>query len=119
MRSRYSAFVGQNATYLLETHHPSTRTADLAQGLDHTFRTTCWIGLRVLGSGMDPQDPDRGWVEFAAYHEGGQIHERSRFARADGNWTYLDGVHLAALAVDRNGPCPCHSGRKWKKCHGA
>ncbi len=119
MRSRYSAFVRQDATYLVDTHHPSTRAADLAQGLAQTFSATRWIALRVVGSGMDPADPDRGWVEFSAFHESGQIHERSRFARRDGIWMYLDGVHLGALALDRNGPCPCHSGRKWKKCHGA
>jgi hypothetical protein len=33
---------------------------------------------------------------------------------------YLRGAELAALpVVGRNDPCPCGSGRKFKKCHGA
>lgn len=119
MRSRYSAFVVRDLGHLVSTHHASTRPVDLAGSLQETFRTTRWIGLRILGWGVDPRDPDRGWVEFAAFHDSGQIHERSRFRRDDGNWSYVDGTHLAALDLDRNAPCVCASGRKWKKCHGA
>ena len=43
-------------------------------------------------------------------------HERSRFARVDGRWIYVDG---ATLAPPRNAPCPCGSGDKLKRCHGA
>ncbi|MBK9579075.1 MAG: SEC-C domain-containing protein [Fibrobacterota bacterium] len=121
MRSRYAAFVRRDAPYLLNTHHASTRSPQLAAGLQETFRTAHWIGLRVVGSGLEPAREDRGWVEFVAFQgapEYGQIHERSRFVREDGNWQYVDGRHLPELALDRNGPCVCGSGRKWKKCHG-
>lgn len=121
MRSRYAAFVRRDAAYLLATHHPSTRSPDLASGLQETFRTAAWIGLRVVASGLEASREDRGWVEFVAFQGApgfGQIHERSRFFREDGNWQYVDGRHLAEVAVDRNGPCVCGSGRKWKKCHG-
>ncbi|MBK8802632.1 MAG: SEC-C domain-containing protein [Fibrobacteres bacterium] len=121
MRSRYSAFVRGELGYLLSTHHPSTRSPQLVSGLEETLRTARWIGLRVVAWGMEKGREDRGWVEFVAFQAGpgfDQIHERSRFFRADGKWQYVDGTHLPDVTLDRNGPCVCGSGRKWKKCHG-
>ena len=53
-------------------------------------------------------------------------HERSRFRRAEGRWVYLDGemvkpkpVVREEPKVGRNAPCPCGSGRKFKRCCGA
>mgnify|MGYP000868769669 CR=1 FL=1 len=88
MRSRYSAFVEQNAAYLLATWHRSQRPASL------DFEPGCkWLGLdvgfaRVTG-------PDSGEVEFIARSRiagrGQRLHERSRFLREDGRWYYVDG----------------------------
>lgn len=41
------------------------------------------------------------------------LHERSRFLKIDDCWFYIDGVQPK---VGRNDPCPCGSGRKYKKC---
>jgi SEC-C motif-containing protein len=86
MRSRYSAFVKLNEPYLLRTWHPSTRPAELK--LDPGMR---WSGLEILettgGSAFHPT----GTVTFRASFEGGSLHERSRFERADGAWVYVDG----------------------------
>ncbi|MCA9791670.1 MAG: SEC-C domain-containing protein, partial [Candidatus Eremiobacteraeota bacterium] len=41
--------------------------------------------------------------------------------RLDGRWYYLDGVETPVQAgpkVGRNDPCPCGSGKKYKKCCG-
>jgi SEC-C motif domain protein len=50
-------------------------------------------------------------------------HETGRFARQDGQWYYVDGIMgvrpRTAPKVGRNDPCPCGSGKKYKKCHGA
>ena len=83
--------------------------------------------VRVEAGG---KEDDRGVVEFIArYKQKGvehRHHERSRFARGeDGRWMYLDGDTvkpppvLRGEKVGRNQPCPCGSGKKYKKCCGA
>ncbi|MGH8078401.1 MAG: YchJ family protein [Lysobacter sp.] len=91
MRSRYSAYVRDEAGYLLATWHASTRplVLDLDDG-----GTTRWLGLEVkrhVSTGADTAT-----VEFVArYKSGGapavRLHEVSRFVREHGRWYYLDG----------------------------
>ena len=51
--------------------------------------------------------------------------ERSVFERVEGDWFYMDGTIVKQKPVvrdkpkvGRNQPCPCGSGKKYKKCHG-
>jgi SEC-C motif-containing protein len=88
MRSRYSAFVHEQADYLLATWHSSTRPASL--DFDAGAK---WLGLEVRQhqvTGVDTAE-----VEFVARYrlEGRAVrmHERSRFVREDGRWFYVDG----------------------------
>ena len=86
MRSRYSAYVVQDAAYLLRTWHPRTRPSDLdhAGGPDRQ-------GLTVIET-ADGRDSDSvGEVEFEAAHADGVLHERSRFVKRAGRWVYVDG----------------------------
>lgn len=89
MRSRYVAFVLDRRDYLLATWHPSTRPA----GIEPPEPGLRWLGLTVKHSAM--QDADHGSVEFVARSKLGgrahRLHERSRFVRESGAWTYLDG----------------------------
>ncbi|UWN49666.1 hypothetical protein ASALC70_01880 [Alcanivorax sp. ALC70] len=78
-----------------------------------------WLGLTVLSS-----DADRGQVHFRALRRRGKgfsvLEESSRFVREDGHWFYLDGDSTVSnLKPGRNEPCPCGSGKKFKKCCGA
>jgi SEC-C motif-containing protein len=86
MRSRYDAYVALDATYVLETWHPSTRPAKLV--LDPT---TEWLRLDIIrftgGGFLDTV----GTVEFVAHYRGGQLHENSRFVKVDRRWFYVDG----------------------------
>jgi SEC-C motif-containing protein len=88
MRSRYSAFVLQQADYLRATWHASTRpdTLDFELG-------TRWLGLEVRRHQVT--GPDAAEVEFVArYRLGGKatrLHEKSRFVREEGRWFYVDG----------------------------
>jgi len=91
MRSRFSAFALGLDRYLLASWHPSTRpaTLDLDDG-------TVWRRLQVVDTVAGGPDDSDGIVEFRASFRGaegtaGVLHERSRFARADGRWAYLDG----------------------------
>ena len=89
MRSRYSAFVLEDADYLLATWHPSTRpeSVDFEAGLK-------WLGLEVRHH--QQRDATHAEVEFVARSRvagrGHRLHERSRFVCEDGRWFYLDGV---------------------------
>jgi len=118
MRSRYCAYVLRLSAYLAATWHPSSRPASL----DISGDDTPWQRLVILATEKGGATDSEGVVEFAAYYRGGQLHERSRFVKEEGQWFYLDGEILPPLAetkVGRNGPCPCGSGRKFKKCCGA
>jgi len=88
MRSRYSAFVRENADYLQATWHPSQRPATL--DFDAATR---WLGLSVKD--FQVTGADRAEVEFVArYRIAGRavrLHERSRFVREGGRWFYVDG----------------------------
>ncbi|MBQ0829852.1 YchJ family protein [Streptomyces tagetis] len=86
MRSRYCAFVRQDAAYLLRTWHPRTRPAHL--DLDPATR---WTGLEILGTTGGSAFHATGTVEFRASYRGGSLHEESRFERSGGAWVYVDG----------------------------
>lgn len=93
MRSRYSAFVRENAQYLLATWHASQRPARM--DFDAGAR---WLGLEVRSHSQ--QDEHHAQVEFVARMRdaGGRatrLHETSRFVReADEagtlRWYYVD-----------------------------
>ncbi len=90
MRSRYSAYVLREETYLLATWHPDTRPASL--GFDQEPATK-WLGLAVKRH--EDNGDGRAVVEFVArYKIGGRahrLHETSRFLLEHGRWWYLDG----------------------------
>lgn len=83
MRSRYAAHVVGDGNHLFRTWHPRTRPDDTDP--DPRVR---WTGLEVLAAS---EDGDRAVVEFRAHHEGGVMHEVSRFERRAGRWVYVDG----------------------------
>lgn len=114
MRSRYCAFVMQDADYLIKTWHPSCGAAALRAELMAGFAHTEWLGLTVFEHCW--QDADNiGFVSFVArFTEGGKtgaIIERSRFLKENGQWYYIDGTRPQ---FGRNDPCPCGSGKNLK-----
>ncbi len=65
MRSRYCAFVMQDADYLIKTWHPSCGAAALRAELMAGFAHTEWLGLTVFEHCW--QDADNiGFVSFVA-----------------------------------------------------
>ena len=118
MRSRYSAYAMDNTGYLQQTWHPSTRPAQLDS--EPQFQ---WMGLKIIDA--PAPSANEGWVEFiASFQVNGrleQMRERSRFLFEEGRWFYIDGqLHAGAKPdkIGRNDPCPCGSGRKYKRCCG-
>lgn len=125
MRSRYTAYVRMDAAYLLSTWHPSTRPLQLQFEAEENVT---WQGLRLIGTDRGEEDDLEGEVEFVAYFRQGNeercMGEKSRFVREQARWLYVDGVAIpcgrpeASDKRGRNSPCPCGSGRKFKRCCG-
>ncbi|MGW4726508.1 YchJ family protein [Streptomyces sp. NPDC004291] len=90
MRSRYSAFVVRDESYLLRTWAPETRPAEV--DFDPGLR---WTGLEIEDTTEGTAFHQHGTVTFTArYTHGGApgaLRERSRFARHEGAWVYVDG----------------------------
>ena len=88
MRSRYTAYVREDADYLLATWHPTTRPTEPL-----TFEPGLrWLGLEVK---RHASADDSATVAFVARSKlGGRAHrlqETSRFVREGGRWFYRDG----------------------------
>ncbi len=118
MRSRYCAYARGEGDYLVDTTVPHRRVPEDADLIREHASSTEWLGLEILSS---TESGDGGAVEFKAYFRDGDgirvHHEKSRFVRLDGRWYYDEGT-LYEAKVGRNDPCPCGSGKKYKKCCG-
>jgi SEC-C motif-containing protein len=117
MRSRYTAYVLENESYLLATWAPSTRPAALSLEENRVK----WLKLTILSSSEDRLVDNTGKVEFSAnFLQEDQLcklHETSNFRRDAGLWYYVDGdANISRKKIGRNGLCPCGSGKKFKRC---
>lgn len=96
MRSRYSAYVMQEADYLVETTHPDKRSKNLKEEILHSFQSTIYTNLTIHSTFQGGPDDKTGKVLFeAAFSTGGQKHthkEHSRFKRFKTKWCYYDGI---------------------------
>jgi SEC-C motif-containing protein len=134
MRSRYSAHVRGAIDYLVATHDPATRAGVDRAAVARWARQSEWQGLTIVATEAGGPGDEHGVVEFEARYRAGGVpqlhHERSRFRKLDGRWYYVDGTPgqrpaaartpaVRASTVGRNDPCPCGSGKKYKKCCGA
>lgn len=140
MRSRYSAHVLGLVDYVVATYHPSCEAEQHRDAIAESVHSE-WLGLKVLNSEIAPSG--EGFVEFQAFYkdEDGEeycLQERSRFLKESYNgaeqWFYIDGEYPQQETVEipesaqqpvvnldkvgRNDPCPCGSGKKFKKCCG-
>ena len=130
MRSRYCAYVKAEIDYIYDTTHASQRSKFNREESLAWSRKAEWQALEILRTEDGGPEDDSGIVEFVArYREKGkavQHHEIAEFTREDGRWYFVDG-HAPKPSqsirqgpkVGRNDPCPCGSGKKYKKCCGA
>jgi SEC-C motif-containing protein len=129
MRSRYTAYTMGEVDYIVETHVPDGRDSVDRDGAAKWAEESTWDGLEIVTTEAGGPDDDEGMVEFIARYsmEGAGFvhHERSTFKKIDGRWYYEDGEMVKKQPkrretpkVGRNEPCPCGSGKKYKKCHG-
>ena len=128
MRARYSAFVTGAIDFIVASTHTRSR-----KEIDITFirewsETSTWNGLEIIDTRV--VNENKAYVSFEAkftQREEDQNHrEKSLFERENGEWRFVSGEELKNPTVryeaprpGRNDPCPCGSGKKYKKCHGA
>jgi len=129
MRSRYSAYVVGAIDYLGDTLHPEHRSDWDRDATARWASQSEWLKLEIRSTEAGGEGDKEGFVEFVAhFNEDGKhkVHqERSRFQRHEGRWYYVDGQlprpatqRHEGPKVGRNDPCPCGSGKKYKKCCG-
>lgn len=112
MRSRYSAYVLGNGGYIVKTTTKENRYEDDLELIEEYSKSVTWLGLEIV-------HVEKNVVEFKAYYRDANglkvQHEKSNFIYEDGVWLYRDGK-LYNSKIERNSPCPCQSGKKYKKC---
>jgi SEC-C motif-containing protein len=129
MRSRYSAFATAAVAYLRETLAPEKRGDFDEKSMKKWAGESQWLGLEIVKTEKGQPSDTTGTVEFIARYkgEGGEIkhHEIAQFKKQASGWRYWDGEIVGAKPfirpepkVGRNDPCPCGSGKKYKKCCG-
>ena len=130
MRSRYTAHVKQAFDYIVETTLPASRQADDRDGTAAWSKKLDWQSLEIRNVEAGGADDSSGTVEFVArYRKNGKAsdhHEVAAFVREEDRWYFKDGqpptpvqVVRQGPKIGRNDPCPCGSGKKYKKCCGA
>ena len=124
MRSRFTAYAMHNVDYLLSTWDANKRPTEINFSKDDVD----WCRLEIVDIKKGTEKDSKGIVEFKAFYlldgEEHVMREISRFKKINGKWHYLDGqVKSIAKAGQqtnqgKNAPCPCGSGKKFKRCCG-
>lgn len=127
MRARYHAYETCDMEFIKESHDPdNTEGIDWAE-CEKWARESQWLGLEILSTTKGGENDNDGIVEFkATYIENGKTivhHERSYFVKKNGVWFYQKWLPVTSTRINenkigRNDPCPCGSGKKYKKCCG-
>lgn len=123
MRSRYTAFVLGKIDHLERTNAPEIRPDFNRAEAERTYAEVEWFGLTVHRAS---ENENTGKVEFSIrFRRNGREltqYEISSFRREGGYWFYVGGQVSAkpppkqVTKIGRNDPCPCGSGKKYKKC---
>ncbi len=127
LRARYTAFTRGDVDFILETHHSRTRDEVKREEIEDWSKNSEWLGLEIVKTAAGGEKDEQGAIIFnARYKNEGKVTdhvENSLFERENGEWRFLDaqGVKPEPMRrtepkVGRNDPCPCGSGKKYKKC---
>jgi SEC-C motif-containing protein len=129
MRSRYAAYVKRAYAYLENSLSVAQRADFSLEQTKQWAEQSQWQGLSIVRTELGGPEDSEGIVEFSAkFQTAGEAHEHhevARFSREDGRWVYAGTVPIKGETmrreqpkVGRNDPCPCGSGKKYKKCCG-
>ena len=126
MRSRYAAYVEHAIDYIVDTCTPDEKDRiDVKQTRTWSEKSK-WLVLKIISTEKGGLNDTEGTVEFEALYEMDGLrdnhHEKAVFKKQDGRWLYEEGsvvpktVVRTGPKVGRNEPCPCGSGKKYKRC---
>ena len=129
MRARYSSYVTGDIDFL-----KSSATAAVQAEFDENAsrawsKAAEWHGLEIIKTEGGGAKDKTGMVEFRALYTANNEfcnhHEVSNFVKEKDGWKFADGELVGEKPivreepkVGRNDPCPCGSGKKYKKCCG-
>ncbi len=126
MRARYSSYVKSELNFTEHSMHPDVRDTFEKDKAEEWSNKSEWVKLDIIES--KELDETTGTVEFKAYYkfenEEVEHHELSTFKKEGKEWFFYDGKIINAPLkneepkIGRNEPCPCGSGKKFKKCCG-
>ena len=134
MRSRFSAFALSKIDFIIATYHSSCHAQRSESEISYATDIE-WLKLEIIAANSESNTDDisEDYVEFKAwFKQDNQLqlhHEKSRFVKEQIEeqwcWRYIDGLNLneqsikhkgTSSKIKRNDPCPCNSGKKYKKC---
>ncbi len=127
MRSRYSAFVKHAFAHLHASLSAEQQKDYSREEAERWAKNSEWLGLQIVKTDKGGPDDTSGLVEFMARFKAQdqehEHHEIAVFGRENGQWVYTGQVGAQGTPVRREGPkigrndpCPCGSGKKYKKC---
>ena len=127
MRARYSAYATGNVDFIKYSSCPEIQKSFDEESTRKWAEGAEWNDLEIISTTGGEKDDTTGTVEFLAHYtiEDNLCnhHEEAEFIKDEGVWKFLDGkvsrpdpIRRDAPKIGRNDPCPCDSGRKYKKC---
>ena len=127
MRSRYCAYTLGQIDYLVKTIPLLERKTFDRSSAKEWAQSSEWLGLEIVSTKDGLENDKKGVVEFKAKFRQNGVekvhHEISTFKKNGDRWLFTDAKVLVSgsvteesAGVSRNAPCPCGSGKKFKKC---
>ena len=128
MRSRYTAYVLGDVNYIRDTSTGIALEEFNAEDASNFVKDVEFLGLDIIHTEKGEENDAKGTVEFTFHYRYNNKdysqHEISKFVKKDGQWLFEDsdinpkGETVTVDKIGRNDPCPCGSGKKFKKCCG-
>ena len=129
MRARYTCYVTGDIDFLKTSATKAVQEEFDEEASKVWSATAEWHGLEIVKTEGGQKGDKTGIVEFRAlYTTNGEFcnhHEVSNFVKEKDGWKFADGELVGEKPivreepkVGRNDPCPCGSGKKYKKCCG-
>jgi len=129
MRARYSAYAVGDVKFLYNSSGPEVQAEFDEKTTREWSKNATWQGLDVISAEKGGPDDEEGTVSFIAHYTANdqvcEHRENSIFRKIDGEWRFIDGTidtgapyRREEPKIGRNDPCPCGSGKKYKKCCG-
>ena len=126
MRARYTSYVTGDIQFLKASATKAVQDEFDEDASRAWSRAAQWHGLEIIRAEGDEKNCV---VEFRALYtaknEFCNHHEVSNFVKEKDGWKFADGELIGEKPivreepkVGRNDPCPCGSGKKYKKCCG-